>query len=324
MVRHIIEAPQFHRSPRPEKCRREAYRHLKYTFVASFVEGLYAPIMSSFSRRQGYVRPKEIRFTEELPEHLRIPIYDILTHNLNTTFLLERAEKLFNPYGIGSVPTHTGAVPVAKEEDDADTIAFKRVFLGCEWFQVYDIVEDAFAQLRFYEDELSPPDEEPRTYQLQQDINGYFSHAGIGWRMVDGKIVIRGNEAFEAVVKEGATALEESKRPTAAKHLHEALAALSRRPDANLPGAIYHAMGSLECVARDLSSDPKATLGEILKKNPGLLPKPLDTALSQIWGYASNEARHVQEGRDPRREEAELVVGLASAVTTYLIRKRTA
>jgi hypothetical protein len=159
---------------------------------------------------------------------------------------------------------------------------------------------------------------------LQHAINDYFSHAGIGWKMVDGQIVIRGNEAFESDVAEAATSLGESKRPTAAKHLHEALAALSRRPDANLAGAIYHAMGSLECVARDLSNNPKAALGEILKKNPDLLPKPLDTALSQIWGYASNEARHVQEGRDPRREEAELVVGLASAVTTYLIRKRTA
>jgi hypothetical protein len=139
-----------------------------------------------------------------------------------------------------------------------------------------------------------------------------------GW-----KVLVRGNEAFESVVKEGTTALEESNRPTAAKHLHEALAALSRRPDANLPGAIYHAMGSLECVARDLSSGPKATLGEILKQHPGLLPKPLDTALSQICGYASNEARHVQEGRDANREEAESVVGLAAAVTAYLIRKGT-
>jgi hypothetical protein len=159
---------------------------------------------------------------------------------------------------------------------------------------------------------------------LQQAINDYFSHAGIGWRMVDGQIVVRGNEGFESVVKEAATALEESRRPTAAKHLHEALRALSRRPDANLPGAIYHAMGSLECVARDLSGDPKATLGEILKQHPGLLPKPLGTALSQVWGYASNEARHVQEGRYPSREEAELVVGLAAAVATYLIRKSTA
>jgi len=123
-------------------------------------------------------------------------------------------------------------------------------------------------------------------------------------------------------VKESTAALEASGRPTAAKHLHEALQDLSRRPNPDLPGAIYHSMGALECVARDLTGDPKATLGEILKRYPGLLPKPLDTALSQAWGYASNEARHVEEGREPSREEAELLVGLSAAISGYLTRKQ--
>ena len=74
---------------------------------------------------------------------------------------------------------------------------------------------------------------------------------------------------------------------------------------------------------RDLTGDSKATLGEAVKRYPGLLPKPLDTALSQIWGYASNEARHVQEGRETSREEAELLVGLAAALSTYLTRKQS-
>jgi hypothetical protein len=155
--------------------------------VASSVEGMYAPVMSSFSQRQGYIRPKEIQFREELPEHLRVPIYDILRQNLDSSFLLERAEKLFNPYGIGSLPAHIGWKLVAKEEDDPNTIAFKRVFLGCEWFQIYDLVEDAFAQLRFHERELAEPDEEPRAFPMQQALNNYFVHAGIGWRMVDGQ-----------------------------------------------------------------------------------------------------------------------------------------
>jgi hypothetical protein len=62
-------------------------------------------------------------------------------------------------------------------------------------------------------------------------------------------------------------------------------------------------MGPLEDLARDVTGDPKATLGEVLKRNPSLLPKPLDTALSQVWGCASNEARHVEEGREPGCDE---------------------
>ena len=83
-------------------------------------------------------------------------------------------------------------------------------------------------------------------------------------------------------------------------------------------------MGALEAVARDLIGDDKATLGEILKHHPDLLPPPLDKALSQVWGYASNVARHVVEGRDATREDAELVVGLAATVATYLTKKRSA
>ena len=107
------------------------------------------------------------------------------------------------------------------------------------------------------------------------------------------------------------------------RSLREALNDLSRRPEAHLPGAAYHAMGSLECVARDLAGDPKATLGEILKRHPGLLPKPLDTALAQVWGYSSEVARHVREGQEISRDEAALPVGLSATVSTYLLRKPT-
>lgn len=106
-------------------------------------------------------------------------------------------------------------------------------------------------------------------------------------------------------------------------HIDEALEALSRRPSPNLSGAIFHAMGCLECVARDVVGDEKATLGQILKKYPGLAPPPLDTALEKMWGYASNEARHVVEGQKPGREEAELVVGIAALMATYLSKKNS-
>jgi AbiJ N-terminal domain 4 len=189
---------------------------------------------------------------------------------------------------------------------------------GCEWFKVYDIIEALYARLSKNDAENRQKD----AVQLAETINSYFEEEGIGWQLVDGQIITRGTEAFESVVRQSTDALQVSERPTAAKHLHEALLDLSGRPQPNLSGAVYHAMGALECLARDVTGDPKATLGEILKRNPGLLPKPLDTALSQVWGYASNLARHVEEGRQPSRDEAELVVGLSAAVSTFLARKQ--
>jgi hypothetical protein len=185
---------------------------------------------------------------------------------------------------------------------------------ACPWFKVYDIIEALHAS-------LARDSDVDDVVFFTNEINEFFVEEGIGWQLARGQIVMRGTEAFEAVVTEAISALEASERPTAAKCLHEALEDLSRRPEANLRGAVFHAMGSLECVARDLTGDPKATLGQILNHHPGLLPKPLDKALSHVWGYVSTEARHVVEGQEISREETELVVGLSATVSTYLLRK---
>ena len=39
------------------------------------------------------------------------------------------------------------------------------------------------------------------------------------------------------------------------------------------------------------------------------------------WAYSSDCARHTLEGRTPSLEEAELVVGIASVVATFLAKK---
>ena len=200
--------------------------------------------------------------------------------------------------------------PNAGNRSDSDIWEeIQKLVYGCEWFKVYDIIEAIYEELGSHESKD----------EFEQEINTCFVEEGIGWKLSNGQIVTRGQEAFETVVNEAEKALEGAGRPTAASRIHEARQSLSRRPKPDLPGAINHAMGALECVARDLTGD-KGTLGEVLKHHPDLLPKPLGIAISKVWGYASNVARHVKEGREPNREEAELVVGLAAVVATYLTR----
>ena len=81
-------------------------------------------------------------------------------------------------------------------------------------------------------------------------------------------------------------------------------------------------MAALECVARDITGNSKATLGEVIKKNPTLVPKPLDQSIEKAWGFASEMGRHLREGRVPNYEEAELMVGLCSSFCIYLIKKK--
>ena len=267
------------------------------------------PSGESFSRRNRYAGAgKEITIREDAPEGLRFAV-------------LETPRELgWDPSALRATVCRVLCVrPDSGNWSEYPNIwsEVQELVYGCEWFKVYDIIEALYAKLAGNDREQGEHDAEKFT----EEMNTLFVEEGIGWQLVNGQIVTRGTKAFESVVKDAGKALKKSGRPTAASHIHEALQDLSRRPKADLTGSIYHAMGALEAVARDLSGEPRATLGEVLKRNPCLLPKPLDTALAQVWGYASNEARHVEEGREPSREEAELLVGLAAVVATYLTKK---
>jgi AbiJ N-terminal domain 4 len=267
-----------------------------------------------FSKRSRYRTPKEITLREVAPENLRY-------------FVLQTGKDLgWGPASLRPIvcrvlrvsPDPSNWTEYPNVEDEVNTLVSE-----CEWFKVYDIIEALYAAMAKQDTitRKTAPRFAHNASKFAEEVNDFFIEEGIGWQLVDGRIITRGTEAFEVVVSEAAGALQASGRPTAATHLHEALQDLSRRPQPDLAGAVCHAMGALECLARDVTGDQKATLGEVLKRNPGLLPKPLDTALSQVWGYASNEARHVEEGREPGRDEAALVVGLCAAVSTYLTRK---
>lgn len=188
------------------------------------------------------------------------------------------------------------------------------LILGCEWFRVYDITEAIHTHISKHD--------ATKACEFVQLINEYFKETGIGWQLINGLLQTRGPEFFESSVQTATELLSDTQRSTSSHELHESLQDLSRRPNPDITGAIQHAMAALECTARDICGEPKATLGDIVKKNPLLFPKPLDEAVSKIWGYASEMARHLQEGRIPNREEAELVVGLAAICTAYIVNKQ--
>jgi hypothetical protein len=153
-------------------------------------------------------------------------------------------------------------------------------------------------------------------------MNKYLRKAGIGWQLIDGEIRIRCEEAFEQAVTAAKATLSEQRRPTARTEIAEALRDLSRRPERDLTGALQHGLAALECVMREASGDRKATLGTLLSRYEGMVPSPLDQAVEKLWGFASEQGRHVREGRNPEPEDAELTVHVAAAVITYLSKKR--
>jgi len=261
---------------------------------------------SSFSDRHGYRLPDaEITIREDAPGPVRDAVVrlgysfglgpDSMRHVLCDLLLCRPDPNNWSPGNIEN--------EVLQLADDAP------------WFKIYDLAErlhDEIAQGDFTGE---------RQVEFSDRLNASFRQLGVGWVMEHGRLVVRGSEAFEVATADAVAVMDRSGAPTAAIEIHEALKDISRRPEADVTGAIQHAMASLECVAREVH-DTKETLGKIIGQM--IVPPPLDTALHRLWGFASEQGRHIQEGRRPRFEEAELVVTVACAVGVYLLRDRAA
>ncbi len=276
--------------------------------------------MPSFSKRNKYAQPPEISVREELPPKLRRPIADIAARRVGPKPLRQIVEQVLDRYGLNPQQSQTAVWASMFANVDTDLIAARERIDACPWFRVYDIIEAVHRNLARQQGAIQT-EGTPRATLFEREINTYFVEAGIGWQLVNGEIVTRGNEAFEGTIKTAVAVLKEDAKPTAAGHLQFAISALSARPMADTTGAVVHATSAVECVLGEIAGQPM-TLGKYLDKKPALFHPALKKGLDGIYGYASDEgARHGKEGTEPAREEAEFAVAVCAAVCTLLTRK---
>jgi hypothetical protein len=264
----------------------------------------------TFSERHGF-RPNEVPITirTDAPEDLRGVVVDIAYES-----------------GYSPSPLRTLVCRVLRKRPDPSNWSEYpniddevRWFLDhAEWYEVYDIIEAIAEGLTSSASNSRSAIDSSDAKRFEARINKYFQRSGIGWQLVRGELQVRGTDAFEQTVRSAGDGLRRTGRSTAADELEEALRDLARRPDADVTGAIQHSVAAVECAARDFTGDTKATLGELIKRNPDFLSAPLDAAVGKIWGYASERARHLREGGEPTVEDAQLVVGFAATICNYI------
>lgn len=251
----------------------------------------------TFSQRHGFVSSDvEILIRDDAPEQVRMAVVvgaqdlGLRPSAIRETVcgvLLQRPD----PSNWSEYPNVWGEV--------------QEILDACPWYKVYEIAEALSTRL----------DPKGHSEEYAEILNRCFYEYGVGWEMQNNEILRRGDTGSDTI-QQALQNLEATGRKSAARELREARTDISRRPSPDTTGAIQHSIAALEVVARDILNRPNDTLGQLISRLD--IPKPIDEAVKKIWGFASNRARHVQEGQVVRLAEAELVVNFSSALCSYL------
>lgn len=253
--------------------------------------------MDSFTERNHiHIEPVKISKKWEAPIELREWILSLIMR-------LNYSIKSFR--NIVCQMSFQTADPNQYSENEFMVSEVRTLLENCKWHHIYDIIEQTYKEL---------PNNSKENFQTH--INNFFLSNGYGWKLENGRVLSRGDDAFEQSVKSAVTCIELS-NSDAYYEIKEALVDISKRPEPDVTGAIQHSMAALECFCRCLLDDEKHTLGELITHHRDSIPKPLDVAMEKLWAFSSEQGRHIKEGKAPSFHEAELTVHICASLIVY-------
>lgn len=264
-------------------------------------------MVDQFSSVHQYHPPATTIVREDAPVELRRAIL-VIAHGAGLS-LVEVHQVICEVLLEQPIPLDFDIMNLRQEVDD--------ILMNADWYRIYDIAEALYATVG---SKFSPLLEE-RANKFEHLLNRFFVENGIGWELRNGKIIYRSSETFEKSVHEVPSRLDESGFHCAANEMREALKDISRRPDPDITGAIQHAMAALEATAREVTGQPKPTLGKLVSALD--LPSPLDQAVIKLWGYASEHGRHIRERQTVNLADVQLIVSVAGALCDSIAQRRS-
>lgn len=256
-----------------------------------------------FSKRYGIgSTEKEITIRYAAPDELRYFVTTLLLQFYKGTLKQVRSI-LCTTAMISPDPSNWGENDFMKSEIES-------IIERCNWYRVYEIIEVGYEKIV----------KEEYKEEFENSINEFLVEYGIGWRMENGELLVRGEDSFEKDISSAKELLSSAGLETSACEIAEAIYDLSRVPKPDITGAVQHAGAALECVARKVAGS-KETLGKLINAHPEIVPSPINEVVSKLFGYASEKGRHLKEGLLPSFEEAELLVHLSASLCSYMTKK---
>ena len=152
----------------------------------------------------------------------------------------------------------------------------REYFFNCEWNEVYDLLEFI---VRLYNREKP---------HLPGFINQVLANELAGYKFIDGTLVDITDPQESQMLQE---ALADTRFAPVNAHLERALGLLADRKTPDYRNSIKESISAVEAMARVVSQNPKATLGEALKvlEKRGHLHPALKDGFSKLYGYTNDD-----------------------------------
>lgn len=265
-----------------------------------------------FSERKGYQKVSNVIQTDRMSDELRASLWNVLYLLKWNTERMPSSKQLafFN-----DMTYYSAALWFMYFKRPADTRprnphetlqAIRAYFFECKWHDVYDFLE--FTLDYYNSDELNTA----INNVLERELSAYHFIGGVFTNITDGHEV----EVLEA-------ALQDDDFPAAKAHLNRALELLSNRERPDYRNSIKESISAVESVARIVSDNPKATLGDALKaiERNGKIHPSLKDAFLKLYGYTSDEGgiRHAMlEEPDLSPADAKFILLSCTSFINYL------
>lgn len=189
----------------------------------------------------------------------------------------------------------------------------RKYYFGCDWNECYDFVEFCV---------IYAPTSMSET--LVTFANGILEEHLSGYRIIDNQVTPI-TSADEIASIEGAIG-NPAINAGAVAHFKLALQMLSDRKAPDHRNSIKESISAVEAICKELTKNPKATLGEVLKplEDKDLIHPALKAALSKLYGYTSDSGgiRHAMlEEPSLTFADSKFMLVACTAFANYLIEK---
>jgi hypothetical protein len=188
---------------------------------------------------------------------------------------------------------------------------FRQRFSRLKWNEVYEMIEFLGSRERV-------PD------GFTAECNRVFERERSGYRFAGGILVRITNPIELGAVERGMGDASVNSIGAATEHLRAAAELMGSRDNPNFRNSVKESISAVEAVVRDLTGEPKATLGDALDDLEPPLHPALAKGLAAIYGWTSDGGgiRHaLAEGSTVKLEDAQLMLSTCAALISYLVAK---